>query len=479
MSAQVIPMIRKEFDGEAARDWLNPFLSFVTDRMEAMDKETPTATLHGITSTLLANKSEILGQLILALLKKRFGDLFVQEHSNCPQCGKMLTRRGFHKRGIVTLSGSFEIERPYFYCVACAYGFYPLDEALELSQSSFQHDVQELGAWFAAELPFDLAEEAMQRSTAISMSDASLHDSVKRIAADLEVADVCPSRAEIIEKIEKFSGDKRWRPVVMGSMDGAYAPVRPEPSPYRGKRGKGDWDDVKGLRFYLVDKHRIEHLISWHQIGTSQELSSALIAIKEAGLIPEDKVRLCFVADGAPWIWKCVQEVFPNAKQALDYFHCSQHLHELAAAQYGKSTLKAQEWVEASVVRLFHKQVTHVIAGIRRMKPASPEAKKLITQTANYLKKHAKRVSYGTLRHGGYHIGSGAMESANKLISHVRLKRSGAWWYPSNANNMLKLRCAKYNGTFDRVMERHREKEQERRRARRQRPQAEPSQDKT
>jgi hypothetical protein len=46
------------------------------------------------------------------------------------------------------------------------------------------------------------------------------------------------------------------------------------------------------------------------------------------------------------------------------------------------------------------------------------------------------------------------MESANKFICHVRLKRSGAWWYEDNSNQMLALRCAKYNGTFDRVFTR-------------------------
>jgi hypothetical protein len=56
------------------------------------------------------------------------------------------------------------------------------------------------------------------------------------------------------------------------------------------------------------------------------------------------------------------------------------------------------------------------------------------------------------LKRGGYHIGSGGIESSNKFISNVRLKRSGAWWYPTNANNILKLRCAKYNGSFDRIM---------------------------
>jgi hypothetical protein len=284
------------------------------------------------------------------------------------------------------------------------------------------------------------------------------------VSAELEVPDVCPSKEEIQEKIATFSEGKRCRPVLMLTMDGAYAPVRPEPSPYKGKRGKGDWEDVKGLRFYLVDKDRIEHLISWHQIGTSQELGAALCAIKEASLIPEDKVRLCVVADGAAWIWNRAQEVFPKAKQVLDYYHCSEHLHALASAQYGKGTIKAIEWAQASLLRLFLKQKHNVIAGINRMKPTSPEAAKLITQTVGYLKNHSKRIDYGTLRRGGYHIGSGAIESANKLICHVRLKRSGAWWYPSNVNNILKLRCAKYNSTFDKVMERYRQRDLKRRR---------------
>jgi hypothetical protein len=37
-----------------------------------------------------------------------------------------------------------------------------------------------------------------------------------------------------------------------------------------------------------------------------------------------------------------------------------------------------------------------------------------------------------------------------------QLKRSGAWWYVTNADQMLALRCAKYNGTFDRVFDRYR-----------------------
>jgi hypothetical protein len=46
------------------------------------------------------------------------------------------------------------------------------------------------------------------------------------------------------------------------------------------------------------------------------------------------------------------------------------------------------------------------------------------------------------------------MESSNTCLCHVRLKRSGAWWYEERSNQMLALRCAKYHGTFDQVLTR-------------------------
>ena len=65
------------------------------------------------------------------------------------------------------------------------------------------------------------------------------------------------------------------------------------------------------------------------------------------------------------------------------------------------------------------------------------------------------RTHYRQFRRGGYPLGSGGIESSNKFICHVRLKRSGAWWYEGNSNQMLALRCAKYNGTFKQVFKRH------------------------
>lgn len=136
---------------------------------------------------------------------------------------------------------------------------------------------------------------------------------------------------------------------------------------------------------YLIDTDSIIHLISWHQVQDDKQLAEALVTIRDAGLIPEDKVRLCVIGDGAPWIWNRVREIFPTIKEILDFYHCSEYIHDLANVQYGNSTRKAQDWVEATFARLFHNQVTDVIRGIKRMEPTSPEAEEKIKDVVRYL----------------------------------------------------------------------------------------------
>ena len=84
-----------------------------------------------------------------------------------------------------------------------------------------------------------------------------------------------------------------------------------------------------------------------------------------------------------------------------------------------------------------------VRGGLGRMQAQSTEAVKAIANGRDSREAHRQRLDYRKLRRGGYPLGSGGMESAHKFMCHVRLKRSGAWWYETNSNQMLALRCAK------------------------------------
>jgi hypothetical protein len=130
----------------------------------------------------------------------------------------------------------------------------------------------------------------------------------------------------------------------------------------------------------------------------------------------------------------------------------------VAVLQYGAQPERQREWCEAALARLFYGAVHGVIWGLQRMKPIGAPAAEAIAKLIAYLQRHQERLDYRFARKGGYPMGSGGIESANKFICHVRLKRSGAWWYVTNANQMLALRCAKYNGTFDRVFARYRQR---------------------
>jgi hypothetical protein len=435
------------------------------DTLEGHMKE-PKPTLEQLTRAVWERRQELTGSLTEALLEQRYRPEHEQRSAPCPQCGRPVAARAVVSRTLETLVGRVELDRPYFYCVPCGQGFFPPDATLELAAGHKQFDIQQAAAKLAAEVPYETAQELFRELTGVELSTARMHELTNAVADGVGVLDVAPSREEIAAKIAAAAEGRRWRPVVVLAIDGAEVPTRPATAQarragrkhQRAKRARwqGQWREAKGFRFYLVDDDRIVHLLSWHQVQDDEELFAALRQVKEAGLIPEGQVRLCVVADGAHWIWKGVQQLFPTAEEVLDYYHCAEHVHRLAAAQYAAQPERALEWVEATMARLFAGEVDGVLWGLQRMRPATAAAE--IVDLSGYLHNNHDRIHYQSQRRAGYPLGSGGIESAHKFICHVRLKRSGAWWYVANSNHMLALRCAQYKGTFERVFARYRQK---------------------
>jgi len=462
---------RQEALEQKFRESLHRELDKWLDRLGDMmgEKEKP-STLWGITDGIRRQREELMGTVAREWVKKEHASYLDQEHAECPICGKWLKRQDLCQRTLETMIGEITIYRPYFYCSVCHHGFYPLDEALSLSSRRKQYDVQEAATDLAKEVPYEKASRLFTKLSGIGMSDHVMHEVANTAGDDLSVLDVSPTRDEIVERIQEVAQGKKWRPIMVLGIDGADVATRPESAKgsrrgrkkHRAKRAKwkGEWREAKGFRIYLVDGERIVHLLSWHQVQNEAELAASLKQAKEAGLIDETLVRLCVIADGMPWIWKRAKELFPTAREILDFYHCSEYIHDVASNQYMYDPLKALEWVEATMSRLFCGEADRVIWGLERMKPRDTPSRQVIARCCGYLKKHLDRIDYGSHRKGGYPIGSGGIESAHRFICHARLKRSGAWWYVENSNRMLALRCADYNGTFERVFQKYVQKDQ-------------------
>jgi len=436
------------------------------DALEAQLHE-PAPTLAQVTETVWQLRQALTGSLTETIVTHAHVDALQRQQSRCPQCERLLQARPPVARTVDTMVGSIELERPYFYCRACRHGAYPLDEALGLTAGRTQLDIQKAAASVVAEVPYDEAPTLFRQLTGVGIGSERMHTFTQQATQGLTVLDVIPSREDIVQRIAQVAAGRHRRPVLVLGIDGAFVATRPESARARrqGRRRqrarraswRGQWRDAKGFRFYLMDGERIVHLVSWHQVQSEEELGEALRQVKEADIIPQDTVRMCVVADGASWIWKQVQALFPTARQVLDYYHCAEYIHKVAKAQYGTSR-QALEWAESTMTRLYLGKIGHVLGGLRRMQATSAEAEKAIANGLTYLEKHRGRTHYRQLRRGGYPLGSGGMESANKFICHVRLKRSGAWWYERNSNQMLALRCAKYNETFDQVFARYQQR---------------------
>jgi hypothetical protein len=219
-----------------------------------------------------------------------------------------------------------------------------------------------------------------------------------------------PSRDEIARRVAEVAAGRFRRPLLVLGIDGAFVPTPPasarEHRPgRRGKRakravGRGQWHDAKGLRFSRLAGDRIVHLLRGHQVQNEEQRGEALKQIKEAGLMPEASVRWCVVSDGAEWIWKHVQALFPQAYQGLDDDPCAAYLHNMAKAHSGMSW-QAQEWVEATLTRLCMDKMGAVLAGLQRLRPTSDEAAKAIANCWASLHEHWGRTHYHKLCRGG------------------------------------------------------------------------------
>lgn len=437
---------------EEFRDMIHDEADKWVDRIiEEVFEDGKEPTVMELSQLFSETKQNFLGACFQTLIEQKYAGLLKQVYASCPQCGKMCKKRRDTTKEMVTMHGPSVLKRPWFYCTDCYCGFSPFDKALEISGRKYQFDVQKKSTRTTSEVPFARGSELFADLTGHCVSDHFMHDTFEQVGQYACLADVIPSREEITARCQSVQ-EGSWRPILVVASDGAHVPTRIKAKRDE-KRGKGRWQEAKGFRIYLLGKDRIVHVASWHQIQNEELFGDDLAAV--ADRIPQEDLRIGLLGDGADWLWKHMVACFPKARQILDYYHCAEHIHKVAGLQFGEKSQHCLEWVESTMTRLFHAEVDNVIWGLQQMKPRDALAKEEIRKLVVYLSNNKDRIHYRGDRIGGYPIGSGGIESANKFICHTRMKRSGAWWVKETGNEMLGIRCAVYNGTYDKIFEKY------------------------
>jgi len=343
-----------------------------------------------------------------------------------------------------------EIERSYSYCPKCKQGFFPLDLELELlPNTAYTPLLQEGFVRLGAALPFRQARRHFQYFTGVKASEASLRRMTERagtMVEEYEEAQVNqleeePSRTDAVKGLE----------VAFLSADGCNVPVV-----------GGEWKEVKTLVIGEVERPveekgqvvvRTSGLSYFSRCLPIEKFKRASIGeVQRRGL--EEARVVCAPCDGADYLQGLLDFHRADAVRILDFPHAAEHVAEAGKTVLGEGSEVFTTWFESQRHLMKHSngaEIIGVLEGLRQEMEKVGEVTKLkvVERNLNYLKERREMIRYAHFRELGYPIGSGATESANKIVVEARLKGAGMHWAEEHLNPMLSLRNLSCNERWE------------------------------
>ena len=159
--------------------------------------------------------------------------------------------------------------------------------------------------------------------------------------------------------------------------------------------------------------------------------------------------RVVVLGDGAAWIWNLCKELFPDAVCILDLFHLKEKIFDYAKALFPNDEKQYTKWAKQISWYIENDQVKTAFKEIKDH-PLPTEQEKSIN-LYGYISNNIERINYLQYRSKGFYVGSGMIESGNKVVVQKRLKQAGQRWSKDGAQNMVTLRAKYESGDWQDV----------------------------
>ncbi len=328
--------------------------------------------------------------------------------------------------------------------------FFPLDQELELLPGDYTPTLVEHLVRLGAQLEFVPVAQELLHLKKVHVSEPTVRrDTEKTGDAYVEV------QAAQLAALEKgLPPAPQGPPLQQISVDGAIVPLL-----------HGEWAEVKTAVIGTVGEPVLEQgewVVHTKELSYFSRLADHESFTRQATLETqrrgtETAGQVCAVNDGAEWEQKFVDYHRPDAVRILDWGHSSEYVGKVGQAAFGLGTVAAREWVDKQLHELKHGDPQQVLGELRRLrddplaveKGLSDEARRVVADSLGYLEKRQAQIRYAEFRAAGYPIGSGAVESGNKLVVEARLKGAGMHWARKHVNGMVALRNALCSDRWD------------------------------
>lgn len=304
-------------------------------------------------------------------------------------------------------------------------------------------------------------------------------EGARRVTEQAGAAYVAVQEAAV-EEIERTLPAAPEGPAVQQlSVDGAMVPLR----------GKGEWAEVKTLAIGTVQPPVLNRdgepevhttAVSYFSRLADQATFTRLALVETQRRGVETAGTVCGVVDGAEWEQTFLDVHRADAVRILDWAHAAGYVASTGQAVFGAGTGEAAQWIATQIHELRHGEPEVVLGKLRGLQEdlalQGGEALETMQTSLAYLEKRQDQIHYAEFVAQGYPIGSGMVESGNKLVVEARLKGAGMHWARENVNPMVGLRtvaCSdRWDEAWEQISERLRQEARERAVARRRARQA-------
>jgi hypothetical protein len=311
-------------------------------------------------------------------------------------------------------------------------GFFPLDEELQLLPGELTPSGHESLVRLCGWMPFRRAGEIFEDLLGIRVSKIVSQRYTEEAGAAYE-----QMQNEAVAALEKETPPApACAEKLQISADGAMVPLL-----------HGVWAEVRTL---VVGEVQPAQEVHGEQVVHTRNLSYfsrkvnaetfdrlALVEIHRRGV--ENAQQVAAVMDGAEWLQGFSDHHCPQAIRILDFAHAAEHLSAIGACLSGENTPETHAWLEKRLHQLKHAGPDELLVEIRSLPKEDLEKPELASNLA-YLEKRINQIQYPRFQAQGWPIGSGIVESGNKIVVEARLKGAGMHWADKHVNPMLTLR---------------------------------------
>jgi len=399
--------------------------------------------------TALRRKAlEWTGRLLAAHLNGDFGDYEGPQRS-CPFCGQSARYVDRRAKDFSTVLGVLRLERAYYCCAHCHQGHCPRDAALGLDSCSLSPGLRRMIGIVASLASFEESSRLLQDLAGVQAHAKQVErtaESLGDLVAEDERRHVEPERP------------KPDAPTLYLGLDGTGVPMRPAElldRPGKHPDGGAKTREVKLCVIWTAEGRDPEGhpLRDPGSVTYTAAIESAATQDAAAQLAPfaqrvdrearrrsfSRAQRQVVLGDGAPWIWKMADELFPQAVQIVDRFHAKENLSTVAQQIYGAGSELAAHWRRQRHEELDAGNLDAILQALDPHTLACDEARKAY----GYFETNRRRMRYPLFHAQGLCTSTGIVEAGCRHAIGARLKRSGMRWTLRGANAILALRCAR------------------------------------